>query len=202
VRQHGGLCVADEVQTGFGRTGDHYWGFERFGVVPDIVTLAKGIGNGAPLAAVITRREIAQALAQRLHFNTFGGNPVSMAQGLAVLEVIEEEGLQENARVVGGHFKEGLQKLRARHPLVGDVRGQGLMLGVELVLDRITKEPAPSQTAALWEHARRQGVLTGKGGLYGNVLRLKPPMCLTRADVEFALEVFDEGLGEIEAGER
>jgi len=200
VRRHGGLCIADEVQTGFGRTGDHFWGFEHFGVVPDIVTLAKGIGNGAPLAAVVTRREIAQTLAQRLHFNTFGGNPVSMAQGLAVLEVIEEEGLQENARTVGGHFKEGLQRLQVRHPLIGDVRGLGLMLGVELVLDRNTKEPAPSQTAALWEYARRQGVLTGKGGLYGNVLRLKPPMCLTRADVDFALEVFDEGLREIEAG--
>lgn len=198
VRQHGGLCIADEVQTGFGRTGDHYWGFENFGVVPDLVTMAKGIGNGAPLAAVVTRREIAQTLAQRLHFNTFGGNPVSMAQGLAVLEVIETERLQENARLVGGHFKQGLEGLQATHPLIGDVRGQGLMLGVELVLDRQTKEPAPSQTAWLWEYAREQGVLTGKGGLHGNVLRLKPPMCLTREDVDFALEVFDEGLRELE----
>ncbi|MCC7262297.1 MAG: aspartate aminotransferase family protein [Candidatus Latescibacteria bacterium] len=197
VRRHGGLCIADEVQTGFGRTGDHYWGFENFGVVPDIVTMAKGIGNGAPLAAVVTRREIAQTLAQRLHFNTFGGNPVSMAQGLAVLEVIEEEGLQENARVVGGHFKAGLEQLRAKHPLVGDVRGRGLMLGLELVLDRGTKEPAPAQTAWLWEYARQQGVLTGKGGLHGNVLRLKPPLCVTRQDVDFALEVFDGGLAEL-----
>ena len=202
VRQHGGLCIADEVQTGFGRTGDQYWGFENFGAVPDIVTMAKGIGNGAPLAAVVTRREIAQTLAQRLHFNTFGGNPVSMAQGLAVLEVIEEEGLQENARVLGGCFKAGLEKLQTRHPLVGDVRGRGLMLGLELVLDRQTKEPAPAQTAALWEYARQQGVLTGKGGLHGNVLRLKPPLCITREDVDFALEVFAEGLKQIEAGDR
>jgi alanine-glyoxylate transaminase/(R)-3-amino-2-methylpropionate-pyruvate transaminase len=198
VRRHGGLCIADEVQTGFGRTGDHYWGFENFGVIPDIVTLAKGIGNGAPLAAVATRREIAQTLAQRLHFNTFGGNPVSMAQGLAVLEVIEEEGLQENARVVGRRFKAGLQKLQSRHPFIGDVRGQGLMLGVELVLDRQTKAPAPAQTARLWEYARQQGVLIGKGGLYANVLRLKPPMCISAEDVDFALEVLDEGLKEIE----
>jgi alanine-glyoxylate transaminase/(R)-3-amino-2-methylpropionate-pyruvate transaminase len=160
--------------------------------------LAKGIGNGAPLAAVATRREIAQTLAQRLHFNTFGGNPVSMAQGLAVLEVIEEEGLQENARVVGRRFKAGLQKLQSRHPFIGDVRGQGLMLGVELVLDRQTKAPAPAQTARLWEYARQQGVLIGKGGLYANVLRLKPPMCISAEDVDFALEVLDEGLKEIE----
>lgn len=199
VRRHGGLCIADEVQTGFGRTGDHYWGFENFGVVPDIVTMAKGIGNGAPLAAVVTRREIAQTLAQRLHFNTFGGNPVSMAQGLAVLAVIEEEGLQENARVVGGHFKQGLEKLQATHPLIGDVRGQGLMLGVELVRDRQTKEPDPAAATALWEYARQQGVLTGKGGLHGNVLRLKPPLCITRQDVDYALEVFGAGLAQIAA---
>jgi len=192
VRAHGGLCIADEVQTGFGRTGDHFWGFESAGVVPDVVTMAKGIGNGAPLAAVTTRREIAEALRQRLHFNTYGGNPVSMAAGLAVLEVIEEEGLQENARVVGGYFKEGLQRLMQRHPLVGDVRGQGLMLGVELVRDRTTREPATSETAEVLETARALGVLLGKGGLAGNVLRIKPPLCITRADVDYALAVLDQ----------
>ncbi|HEU4524669.1 MAG TPA: aminotransferase class III-fold pyridoxal phosphate-dependent enzyme, partial [Gemmatimonadales bacterium] len=118
AREHGGLCIADEVQTGFGRTGEHYWGFQNFGVVPDIVTLAKGFGNGVPLAAVTTRREIAEVLAQRLHFNTFGGNPVSTAAGLAVMEVIEEEGLQRNAKVVGRRFKEGLERLATVHPIV------------------------------------------------------------------------------------
>ncbi len=194
VRDHGGLCISDEVQTGFGRTGDHYWGFESSGVVPDIVTMAKGIGNGVPLGALTTRREIAEVMTQRVHFNTFGGNPVCMAAGLAVLEVIEEEGLQENSRVVGGHFKSGLEELQQRHSLIGDVRGMGLMLGVELVRDRESKEPATSETAVVLEEARSMGVLVGKGGLFGNVLRIKPPMCITRDDVDFALAVLDRAL--------
>jgi alanine-glyoxylate transaminase / (R)-3-amino-2-methylpropionate-pyruvate transaminase len=197
TRAHGGLCIADEVQTGFGRTGDHYWGFQNFGVTPDIVTMAKGIGNGAPLAAVTTRREIAETLAQRIHFNTYGGNPVSMAAGLGVLEAIEEDGLQENARVVGGHFRAGLEKLQQRHALIGDVRGKGLLLGVELVRDRNTKEPAKEETAAVLEAMRAQGALIGKGGLDGNVLRIKPPMCLTRADVDFALAALDHALASV-----
>ncbi len=192
VREYGGLCVADEVQTGFGRTGEHYWGFENFDVVPDFVTMAKGIGNGAPLGAVTTRMEIAKTLAQRIHFNTYGGNPVSMAAGLAVLDVIEEDGLQENSRVVGGRFKAGLQKLQRSHPLIGDVRGMGLMLGVELVRDRGKKTPAKEETLDVLEAGREMGVLLGKGGLDGNVLRIKPPMCITAADVDFALEVLDQ----------
>jgi alanine-glyoxylate transaminase/(R)-3-amino-2-methylpropionate-pyruvate transaminase len=191
VREHGGLCIADEVQTGFGRTGAHYWGFQNFGVEPDIVTMAKGFGNGVPLAAVTTRREIAEVLTQRLHFNTFGGNPVSMAAGLAVMDVIEEEGLQENARVVGGRLLEGLRRLQRKHPLVGDVRGLGLMLGVELVSDPSARTPATAETLEVLEAARRMGVLIGKGGLDGNVLRIKPPMCITAADADFALEVLD-----------
>jgi alanine-glyoxylate transaminase/(R)-3-amino-2-methylpropionate-pyruvate transaminase len=194
TREYGGLCIADEVQTGFGRTGDHFWGFEASGVVPDIVTMAKGIGNGLPLAAVTTRREIAEALTQRIHFNTFGGNPVSMAAGLAVLDIIEEDGLQENARITGARLKAGLMELMARHRLIGDVRGRGLMLGVELVLDRETKEPATRETLAIWEAAREMGLLIGKGGLDANVLRIKPPMCINSADVDFALEVLDEAL--------
>ncbi|NUP90649.1 MAG: aspartate aminotransferase family protein [Candidatus Sumerlaeia bacterium] len=198
IRAHGGLCIADEVQTGFGRTGDHFWGFQNFGVVPDLVTMAKGIGNGAPLGAVTTRMEIAQALAQRIHFNTYGGNPVSMAAGLAVLDVIEEEGLQENCRVLGARFRAGLEGLAQRHRLIGDVRGKGLMIGVELVRDRATKEPATQETKDLLEHAREMGVLLGKGGLFGNVLRIKPPMCITAGDVDFALAVLDEALGRVE----
>jgi alanine-glyoxylate transaminase / (R)-3-amino-2-methylpropionate-pyruvate transaminase len=197
VREHGGLCIADEVQTGFGRTGEHYWGFQNFGVVPDIVTMAKGFGNGIPLAAVTTRREIAEVLAQRLHFNTFGGNPVSTAAGLAVMEVIEEEGLQRNAKVLGRRFREGLERLAAVHPIVGDVRGMGLMLGVELVTDRKARTPASAETLEVLEAAREMGVLLGKGGLAGNVLRIKPPMCITADDVDFALDVLDRAFARV-----
>ena len=194
IREHGGLCIADEVQTGFGRTGDHYWGFQHSGVVPDMVVMAKGIGNGIPLAAVTTRRDVAEALTGRLHFNTYGGNPVSMAAGLAVMDVIEEDGLQENSRVVGGRLKAGLESLKDRHEIVGDVRGLGLMLGMELVKDRETKEPAKAETATVLEVCREHGVLLGKGGLYGNVLRIKPPMCITEEDADFAVDVLDRAL--------
>jgi alanine-glyoxylate transaminase/(R)-3-amino-2-methylpropionate-pyruvate transaminase len=198
IRQHGGLCISDEVQTGFGRTGENYWGFQNYGVVPDIVTMAKSLGNGAPIAAVVTRREIAETMRQRLHVNTFGGNPVSTAAALGVLEVIDEDNLQENARVVGGRFKQGLLKLQEKHQLIGDVRGMGLMLGMELVRDRTTKEPAREETAALHEALKDNQVLVGKGGLYGNVLRIKPPLCITSADVDFALETMDYCLGQIQ----
>jgi len=194
IREHGGLCIADEVQTGFGRTGDHYWGFQNFNVVPDIVVMAKGIGNGVPLAAVTTRLEIAQALTQRVHFNTFGGNPVCMAAGSAVLDVIEEDKLQENSRVVGGRLKSGLRKLAADHRLIGDVRGMGLMLAVELVRDRGTKEPAKAETLEILEEARAMGVLVGKGGIDGNVIRIKPPMCITADDADFAIDVIHRAL--------
>jgi len=192
VREHGGLCIADEVQTGFGRTGEHYWGFQNFDVIPDVVVMAKGIGNGVPLAAVTTRMEIAQALTQRIHFNTFGGNPVCMAAGNAVLDVIDEDGLQENSRVVGGKLKAGLQKLQQEHNIIGDVRGMGLMLGVELVRDRGTKEPAKSEAMQVLEETREMGMLIGKGGIDNTVLRIKPPMCISSADAEFALDVFHE----------
>jgi alanine-glyoxylate transaminase/(R)-3-amino-2-methylpropionate-pyruvate transaminase len=156
--------------------------------------MAKGIGNGAPLAAVTTRMDIARALTQRVHFNTYGGNPVSMAAGLAVLDVVDADGLQENSRVVGGRLKVGLQRLQRAHPLVGDVRGMGLMLGVELVRDRATKEPARQETLDVLEAMREAGALIGKGGLDGNVLRIKPPMCITAADADFALDALDHAL--------
>jgi alanine-glyoxylate transaminase/(R)-3-amino-2-methylpropionate-pyruvate transaminase len=194
AREYGGLCIADEVQPGFGRTGDHYWGFENFGVVPDIVTMAKGIGNGFPLSAVTTRREIAQKLTERSHINTFGGNPLAMTAGLAVLDVIDQERLQENARVVGARLRSGLEELATHHRLIGDVRGRGLMLGVELVRDRGTKEPAREETVELLEQLRELGVLVGKGGLFGNVLRIKPPLCITAADVDFALAALEHAL--------
>lgn len=197
TREHGGLCIADEVQSGFGRTGDHYWGFQNSDVTPDFVTMAKGIGNGAPLAAVTTRMEIAKTLTQRIHFNTYGGNPVSMAAGLAVLDIIEEDGLQQNAKVVGGRLKAGLEKLMQSHAIIGDVRGMGLMLGVELVRDRATKEPAKAEALDVLEAMREAGALIGKGGIDGNVLRIKPPMCITAADVDFALDALDGALASV-----
>ncbi|MCP4593001.1 MAG: aspartate aminotransferase family protein [bacterium] len=199
VRQHGGLCIADEVQTGFGRTGDHFWGFENWGVTPDIVTMAKGIGNGAPLAACTSRREIAEPLTQRIHFNTFGGNPVSMIQGLTTLEIIDSEQIQENAKKIGGQIRAGLMLLKEKHALVGDVRGKGLMLGIELVKDRTTKEPATAEAAEVVEQVREKGLLLGKGGLYGNVLRIKPPMCLNSTDADFLIACLDEAFEKIEA---
>ncbi len=195
VRRHGGLCVADEVQTGFGRTGTKFWGFENWGVTPDIVTMAKGIGNGTPLGAMTTRGEIAATMANRIHFNTFGGNPVSMTQGLATLEVIDRENIQQNALVVGTHLKNRLLDLQQRQPLIGEVRGMGLMLGVELVRDRASKEPAGAETAAVLERCKQRGLLLGKGGLYGNVLRIKPPMCLSIDDADFLVDCLDESLG-------
>ena len=194
VRAAGGLCIADEVQTAFGRTGRHYWGFQEQEVMPDIVTLAKGIGNGAPLAAVVTTPKIAQALTQRIHFNTFGGNPVVCAQGKAVLEVIEREQLQRNALNVGSHLITRLEKLKNKHELVGDVRGRGLMIGVELVKDRSTKEPAKLECLQVLELAREMGLLIGKGGLHGQTIRIKPPLCLSLADADFLIEVLDAAL--------
>src|SRR4051812_37089497 len=170
VRDHGGLCVADEVQTGFGRTGTAFWGFENWGVTPDLVTMAKGIGNGAPIGACVTRPEIAAVMKNRVHFNTFGGNPVSVTQGLATLEVLDDEHIQQKALDVGTHLKGRLCELQERQPLVGEVRGLGLMLGVELVRDRRSKEPAAKEAADVLELCKERGLLVGKGGLYGNVL--------------------------------
>ena len=197
VRAAGGVCIADEVQAGFGRTGTHYWGFETQGVIPDIVTMAKGIGNGAPLGAVVTTPQIAQALAQRIHFNTFGGNPVVCARGMAVLEIIEREKLQENALKIGTQLLAGLNLLKEKHNLIGDVRGKGLMLGVELVKDRTTKEPAKAEAAQVMENAKDMGLLLGKGGLHGQAVRFSPPMCVTKADADFLLEVLDQALSSL-----
>jgi alanine-glyoxylate transaminase/(R)-3-amino-2-methylpropionate-pyruvate transaminase len=202
VRAAGGVCIADEVQTGFGRTGAHFWGFETQGVIPDIVTMAKGIGNGCPLAAVVTTPRIAAALTQRIHFNTFGGNPVACAQGKAVLEVIERDNLQANSLRVGGFILAGLEKLQARHNIVGDVRGKGLLLGLELVKDRASKEPAKEECARVVEACRDLGLLVGKGGLWGQTIRIAPPMCLTQADAEFLLDVLDAALGKVVCSSR
>src|SRR5437868_3394274 len=197
VRKAGGLCIADEVQTGFGRTGEHFWGFENYGVTPDLVTMAKGIGNGAPLGACVTRPEIGAVMKNRIHFNTFGGNPISMTQGLATLEVIDQENIQQNAKEVGTHLKNRLLEVQERQPMIGEVRGMGLMLGVELVRDRQTKQPATQETFEIVELCKERGLLVGKGGLYGNVLRIKPPMCLTKDDANFLAECVNEVLGSV-----
>lgn len=197
VRGAGGVCIADEVQTGFGRTGTHFWGFETQGVIPDIVTMAKGIGNGVPLAAVVTTPKIAATLTQKVHFNTFGGNPVVSAVGKAVLEVIEREKTQENCLKLGAYIRDGLEKLKAKHKVIGDVRGMGLMLGLEFVKDHVTKTPGKEECAQAVENARELGLLLGKGGLWGQTIRFAPPMNITRADADFILAVLDEAIGAV-----
>ncbi|MEY2466104.1 MAG: hypothetical protein QOD03_625 [Verrucomicrobiota bacterium] len=197
VRAAGGVCIADEVQTGFGRTGTHFWGFETQDVIPDIVTMAKGIGNGCPLAAVVTTPKIAQAMVGKVHFNTFGGNPVVSAIGKAVLEVIENENLQANSLKLGGYILAGLNKLKEKHKIIGDVRGKGLMLGIEMVRDRETKAPASTECAQVVETAKDMGFLIGKGGLWGQTIRFAPPMCITQADADFLLQVLDEAFATV-----
>ena len=200
VRAAGGVCIADEVQVGFGRAGSHFWAFEALGVVPDIVTLGKPIGNGHPMAAVVTTPEIADSFSTGMeYFNTFGGNPVSCAIGLAVLEVIETEGLQQHALELGRQFLQGFQEMKARHRLIGDVRGLGLFLGVELVRDHDTLEAADTEASAVIDAMRDLGFLLSTDGPLHNVLKIKPPMVLTSDDVAATLEAVDEALGEVEA---
>ena len=195
VRAAGGVCIADEVQVGFGRVGSHFWGFEAQGAVPDIVTLGKPIGNGHPLAAVVTTPEIAASFHNGMeYFNTFGGNPVSCAVGLAVLDVIRDEGLQENAQAVGALLAEGLQGLAACHPLIGDVRGRGLFRGVELVRDRTSLEPADIEAAAVVEQMKARGILLSTDGPHHNVLKIKPPLVLDRPQAERVLAALDSVL--------
>ena len=197
VRAGGGVCIADEVQVGFGRLGTHCWGFETQGVVPDVVVLGKPIGNGFPLAAVVTTVEIAAAFDNGMEFfSTFGGNPVACAAGLAVLDVLEDEGLQERARRVGDRFLAGLRDLAARHPLVGDVRGSGLFLGVELVRDRATLEPATAEAAYVVNRLRERGILTGTDGPHDNVLKLRPPLVFSETDAEEVVAAIDDILAE------
>lgn len=192
VHAAGGLFVADEVQPGFGRTGTHFWGFEKDGVVPDLVTMGKPMGNGHPLAATVTTTEIVQAFARKArYFNTFGGNPVSAAAGLAVLDVLEEEGLQENARDVGEHLAAGLENLANRFGQIGDVRGTGLFLAVELVEDRDERTPATEFAAQLVEDLRHAGVLCHTIGPEENILKLRPPMVLSRENADLFLDILD-----------
>ena len=197
VRAAGGVCIADEVQVGFGRVGSHFWGFETQEAVPDIVTLGKPIGNGHPLGAVVTTPEIAGAFDNGMeYFNTFGGNPVSCAIGLAVLDVIEEEGLQANALEVGGYLLEGLRALAPDHPIIGDVRGMGLYVGVELVLDRDSLEPGGHQASYVANRMRDHGVLISTDGPLHNVLKIKPPLVFTRENADDLLHCLGKVLEE------
>lgn len=197
VRARGGLCIADEVQVGYGRLGAHFWGVQQQGVVPDILTIAKAMGNGYPLGAVITRREIAAALEDQGHFfSSAGGSPVSCAAGLAVLDIMEQDGLQENAREVGEHLAARLRALAERHPLIGHVHGMGLYVGVELVRDRATLEPAAAETAAICERLLELGVIVQPTSERQNVLKIKPPLCLSRASADFFVDRLEEVLTE------
>jgi alanine-glyoxylate transaminase/(R)-3-amino-2-methylpropionate-pyruvate transaminase len=199
IRRYDGLFICDEVQTGFGRTGDKWFGIEHWQVEPDIMTMAKGIANGLPLADTITTAEIAGSMAGKgLTISTFGGNPLSTAASLATLEVMATEATPQHVAEVGHHLRAGLEKLQDKYPLIGDVRGLGLMQGVELVKDRRTKEPAPAEVNHLFEQTRQRGLLIGKGGLYGNVLRLAPPLTASQANVDEALEILDHALAQVQ----
>ncbi|HEX6892891.1 MAG TPA: aminotransferase class III-fold pyridoxal phosphate-dependent enzyme, partial [Chryseolinea sp.] len=197
VRDAGGVCVADEVQTGCGRAGDHFWAFQQHDVVPDIVTIGKPIGNGHPLGVVVTTQAIADAFKNGMeYFNTFGGNPVSCAIGLEVLKVIKEEGLQQNAKVVGSYLKSGLRDLMNTFEIIGDVRGPGLFIGFELVKDRTTKEPATEQAAYFANRMRDKGILMSTDGPFNNVLKIKPPMVFSKSNADFLLESIAKVLDE------
>lgn len=191
VRAAGGLYIADEVQSGFGRTGAHMWAFESDDVIPDIVVMAKGIGNGFPLAAVAARREVAAPMAEKFMFHTYGANPMCCAAGREVLRVLEDEKLQENAARVGGALLERLKDLQQKHKAIGDVRGSGLMLAIEMVTDRASKAPDPETTAAVFERCRAEGAILSKSGAHRSVLRMVPPLCLAMEDVDVVADSLD-----------
>lgn len=192
ARRAGAVVIADEVQVGLGRVGTHWWGFEVDGALPDIVTMGKPLGNGHPLGAVVTTRAVADAFVNGMeYFNTFGGNPVSAAVGRAVLDAIEDEHLRERAADLGGRFLTGLRELAARHEPIGDVRGLGLYLGVVLVQDRATREPAPKLATALVEGAVARGILLSVDGPAHDVIKIKPPLVIEAADIDRTIETLD-----------
>jgi len=202
VRNHGGIFISDEVQTGWGRTGGKWFGIEQWGVTPDIITSAKGLGNGTPIGLTVARPAIADSV-KGLTISTLGGNPVTTTQAKAVLDFIEEQNLQANCSETGAYLRGLLEDLKEKHDLIGEVRGMGLMQALELVRDRKTKEPADFETTAVMEAARENRILLGKGGLFGNVLRITPPMNIGRADVEQFITLLDKSLascGAVAAG--
>jgi 4-aminobutyrate aminotransferase-like enzyme len=195
MRAAGGIYIADEVQPGFGRVGPEFWGFARHGLVPDIVTVGKPMGNGHPMAGAIMQPQIVEEFGRRSrYFNTFGGNPVSCAVGLAVLEIIDNEGLAQNAGKVGAYMREGLEKLSTRHDIIGDVRGAGLFLGVEFVKDRKSKQPAPEETARVVNDLRRRKVLISATGPGANILKIRPPLVFTQEHADIFLDAVGQAL--------
>src|ERR1700691_4314499 len=198
VKKYGGLFISDEVQTGFGRTGKKWFGIEHWEVTPDIITSAKSMANGVPVGLTVTTAELADKF-QGLTISTFGGNPVTSVAARAVIEVIEEENLLENTHVVGGYFRKKLEELQQKYPLIGDVRGMGLLQALELVKDRQTKEPAAQEANQIMERTRANGLLVGKGGLYSNTIRMAPPMNISKADVDEGIRLLDKSFSEVRA---
>ena len=197
VRNYGGIFISDEVQTGWGRTGGKWFGIEQYGVVPDIITAAKGLANGAPIGLTVARAEVADSV-KGLTISTFGGNPIATTAAKAVLDYIKERDLLDNVATVGAYLHDRLRELKDKHPLIGDVRGMGLLGALELVEDRRTKEPATAKVAALLEAAREERLLLGKGGLFGNVVRFSPPMNIAKSDVDDFIERLNRSFARIE----
>ena len=197
IRKAGGVCIADEVQTGLGRLGDYFFGFEQQGAVPDIVVLGKPIGNGHPLGVVVTTKEIADSFARGPEFfSTFGGSTLSCRTGLEVLRIVEDEGLQKNARKMGNKLLSGLHSLMDRYEIVGDVRGYGLFIGLDLVKSRQTREPGTQLADYVKNRMREHRILVGSEGPYDNILKIRPPMTVESSDIEYILEVMDKVLDE------
>jgi len=199
VRQHGGIFISDEVQTAWGRTGGKWFGIEHYGVTPDVITSAKGLGNGFPIGVTVATPEVAASV-KGLTFSTFGGNPISTTAAKAVLDLIEEDNLLANATDTGAYLRGKLEELREKHAVIGDVRGMGLMQAIELVEDRQSKTPAAHATAELMEAARRRGLLMGKAGIYGNCIRISPPLNIARSDVDEFARLLDAALGDLTNG--
>jgi len=193
VKDYGGLFIADEVQTAWGRTGKRWFGIEQWEVTPDIITSAKGLANGVPIGVTMTRPEIAASF-KGLQISTFGGNPVTSVAAKAVIDLIEEDRLMDNAFTVGNYFRQGLESLKEKFSQVGDVRGMGLMQALEFVKDPVSKDPDPAATNHFMEECRKRGLLVGKGGLYGNVVRTSPPLNITKSDVDEAIRIMDQAL--------
>jgi 4-aminobutyrate aminotransferase-like enzyme len=192
----GGVCISDEVQTGFGRLGDHFWGFEMHGVLPDIVVMGKPMGNGHPVAAVVTTDEIASSFETGMEFfSSFGGNPVSCAIGQSVLDVLESERLPQNASAVGKYLLSLLERIVDRFEVAGDARGAGLFLGLELVEDKISKKPNTALAALVRDQLRERGILIGTDGPHDNVIKIKPPICFTKENADCLAGAIGEVLG-------
>jgi 4-aminobutyrate aminotransferase len=198
IRKHGGVFISDEVQTGWGRTGHRWWGIEQWGVTPDIITSAKGMANGLPIGLTAARPEVADSV-KKLTISTFGGGPVSTAAAKAVIDLIEEENLAGNAAEMGSYLRGRLEELKEKYPLIGDVRGMGLMQALELVEDRASKTPARAEAARVMEAARENRILIGRGGLEGNVIRISPPLNIRRTDIDEFLRALDASLERVAA---